>query len=62
MTNNNPISATQYRARPEPGLVSRYGAIGIAALAAALKFKSATKNPTYAPVPLALNKWITDDA
>jgi hypothetical protein len=36
--------------REEQSLDSRYGAIGISAVAAALVFKSENKNPAYAPV------------
>ena len=36
-------------ARSGPDLDSRYGEIGISAVAAALQFKCETKNPAYAP-------------
>ena len=36
--------------RDEPHLDRCYGDIGISALAAALRYASATKNPAYAPV------------
>ena len=55
MSNNNIVPGTEERGQPEPSLDSRYGAIGISALAAALKFKTATKNPAYAPVALPLD-------
>ena len=62
ISNNNIVPGTEERGRHEPSLDSRYGAIGISALAAALKFKTATKNPAYAPVALPLDKWLADDA
>ena len=34
----------------EPNLDSRYGEIGIPAVAAALRYQSEVKNPAYAPV------------
>ena len=36
--------------QPKVALDSRYGAIGISALAAALHYQSEAKNPAYAPV------------
>ena len=38
--------------RPDLGL--RYGAIGISAVAAALRYPCDAKNPRYAPVEMAL--------
>jgi hypothetical protein len=35
--------------RDEPNLDSRYGEIGISAVAAALRYQSEMKNPAYAP-------------
>jgi hypothetical protein len=43
-----------------PDLDSRYGEIGIAAVAAALRFKSEAKNPAYAPVESRADKWLAD--
>jgi hypothetical protein len=52
--------------REEPSLDSRYGEIGISAVAAAVQFKSKAKNPTYAPsdshsssAPLAMGRDLT---
>ena len=36
---------------PQPALDSRYGQIGISAVAAAAQYQGATKNPAYAPTP-----------
>jgi hypothetical protein len=36
-------------AREEPELDRRYGAIGISAVAAAVRYQSDCKNPAYAP-------------
>jgi hypothetical protein len=36
--------------RKEPNLDSRYGEIGIPAVAAALRYQSEARNPAYAPV------------
>jgi hypothetical protein len=40
----------------EPNLDSRYGEIGISAVAAALRYRSEAKNPAYAPVVPQLDK------
>ena len=44
MTTKNPTAA-QSQARSDADLDSRYGAIGIPAVAAALQFKGEVKNP-----------------
>jgi hypothetical protein len=41
-------------------LDSRYGEIGIPALAAALRFQSEVKNPAYAPAEPKLDRWRVD--
>jgi hypothetical protein len=41
---------TRTQDQPEVALDSRYGAIGISAVAAALQYRSEAKNPAYAPV------------
>ena len=41
---------THAQDRPKVTLDSRYGAIGISAVAAALHYQSEAKNPAYAPV------------
>ena len=50
MSNNNVAQGSETARRNEPNLDSRYGEIGISAVAAALQFKCETKNPAYAPV------------
>ena len=50
MSNNNVAQGSEDARRNEPNLDSRYGEIGISAVAAALQFKCETKNPAYAPV------------
>ena len=49
MTKKPTGSSNQNARRPEVKLDSRYGAIGISAVAAALQFKCEAKNPAYAP-------------
>jgi hypothetical protein len=48
MTTKNPTAA-QSQARSDADLDSRYGAIGIPAVAAALHFKGEVKNPVAPP-------------
>ena len=43
--------------RKGSNLDSRYGEIGISAVAAALRYQSEVKNPAYAPVVHQLDKW-----
>ncbi len=50
MTKKNAAAAAENARGTEPDLDSRYGTIGISALAAALQFQSEIKNPAYAPV------------
>jgi len=50
MTKKNTAPSTQQGRSREPTLDSRYGEIGISALAAALQFKSKAKNPAHVPV------------
>jgi hypothetical protein len=50
MTKKNTAPSTQQGRSREPNLDSRYGKIGISALAAALQFKSKAKNPAHVPV------------
>jgi len=50
MTKNNAAKTLDKSPRNEPNLDSRYGEIGISAVAAALQYKSVAKNPAYAPV------------
>jgi hypothetical protein len=51
MTKKTTKPSKQNTRREEQALDTRYGEIGISAVAAALKFKSESKNPAaYAPV------------
>src|SRR5262249_58379094 len=57
MTKNNAAQAGESPCRNESSLDSRYGEIGISAVAAALQYQSEVKNPAYAPVVHQLDKW-----
>jgi hypothetical protein len=50
MTKKNAVEPVRKPARSEPNLDSRYGEIGISAVAAALQYTGEAKNPAYAPV------------
>jgi hypothetical protein len=50
MTKKNAAQPVEKSPGKGPNLDSRYGEIGISAVAAALHYKSAAKNPAYAPV------------
>jgi hypothetical protein len=54
--------ANQGARRAEPNLDSRYGEIGISAVAAALQYQSEVKNPAYAPAVHKLEKWAAEMA
>jgi hypothetical protein len=56
MTKKNGMPSAQKSAPDEQNLDSRYGEIGISAVAAALHYKSEAKNPAYAPVVPRLDK------
>jgi len=56
MTSKNAAGTAQNAQRTEAGLERKYGEIGISAVAAALRYKSATKNPAYAPVVVQPDK------
>jgi hypothetical protein len=49
MIKNNAAQAGENACRNESSLDSRYGEIGIPAVAAALQYRSEVKNPAYAP-------------
>jgi hypothetical protein len=58
MTKNNAAQSGENACRDESSLDSRYGEIGISAVAAALQYQSKVKNPAYAPpVVHQLDKW-----
>ena len=56
MTKKNTSESEVKAPRGAPNLDSRYGEIGISAVAASLQYKSAAKNPAYAPVVPQLDK------
>ena len=56
MTKKNAAETLDKAPRNEPNLDSRYGQIGISAVAAALQYRSEAKNPAYAPVAPRLDK------
>jgi hypothetical protein len=60
MTKKNAAKSNENARRNEPKLDSRYGEIGISAVAAALPYQSEVKNPAYAPVDPRLDKWLAD--
>ena len=62
MTKNNAAPSKDNACRDESNLDSRYGQIGISAVAAALPYQSDVKNPAYAPAVHRLDKWIADKA
>jgi hypothetical protein len=48
-----PPNSERLPSRPRTDLDSKYGAIGISAVAAALRYQGQTRNPAYAPAPAA---------
>src|SRR5262249_39249018 len=56
MTKNNAAQSGENACRNESSLDSRYGEIGISAVAAALRYQSEVKNPAYAPVVHQLDR------
>jgi hypothetical protein len=58
MRKNNAAQSNENARCNEPNLDSRYGEIGISAVAAALQYQSEVKNPAYAPAVHQLDKWI----
>jgi hypothetical protein len=62
MTKKNAAASSQNNSRNEPTLDSRYGEIGISAVAAALRYQSEVKNPAYAPVAAQPEKWLSEAA
>jgi hypothetical protein len=60
MSNNNVAQGEEDVRGKSPNLDSRYGEIGIPAVAAALQFKCEAKNPAYAPVVPQPDKRLAD--
>jgi hypothetical protein len=61
MTKNNNAGQSNASAR-EPNLDSRYGEIGISAVAAALPYRSEVKASTDESMSQRLDKWIAETA
>ena len=57
MIKNNATQSSENARRNESSLDSRYGEIGIPAVAAALQYRSEVKNPAYAPAVHQTQKW-----
>ena len=62
MTKKNTGQPSQNNQRDEPNLDSRYGEIGISAVAAAVQYKSKAKSPADAPVARQSDRWMADAA
>lgn len=62
MTKKNAAQSNENSRRAEPNLDSRYGQIGISAVAAAMRYQSEVKNPAYAPAVHEIDKWIAETA
>jgi hypothetical protein len=62
MTKNNAAQCRDNARRDESNLDSRYGQIGISAVAAALPYQSEVRNPAYAPAVHRLDNWVADKA
>ena len=62
MTKKNAAKSSENAGRNEPNLDSRYGKIGISAVAAALQYQGEIKNPADAPVAPQPDKRLADVA
>ena len=62
MIKNNAAQSSENACRNESSLDSRYGEIGIPAVAAALQYRSEVKNPAYAPAVDQREKWTAEMA
>jgi hypothetical protein len=62
MTKNNAGQSNANASAREPNLDSRYGEIGISAVAAALPYRSEVKAPTDESMAQKLDKWIAEMA
>jgi hypothetical protein len=62
MTKKNAAKTKQNAGRVELNLDSRYGEIGISAVAAALQYKSKVKSSADAPVAQRSDRWSADAA
>jgi hypothetical protein len=62
MTKNNAAQSGENARRDQSSLDSRYGEIGISAVAAALPYQSEVKNPAYVPAVHQPDKWTAEMA
>ncbi len=62
MTKNNAAQAKHSAGVAEPNLDSRYGEIGISAVAAALPYRSEVKKLAEAPASQPLDRWLAEMA
>ena len=62
MIKNNSAQAGENACRNESSLDSRYGEIGISAVAAALQYAGSTKTVADAPVVRQQDKWLAEVA
>ena len=60
MIKNNAAQSGENARRNESSLDSRYGEIGISAVAAALQYASSTKTVADAPVVRQQDKWLAE--
>ena len=60
MTKKNAAQSNENARRDEPKLDSRYGEIGISAVAAALQYASSTKTVADAPIVRQQDKWLAE--
>ena len=62
MTKKNAAQSNESARRDAPNLDSRYGEIGISAVAAALPYRSEAKKAAYAASDNERDKWIAESA
>jgi hypothetical protein len=62
MTKKNAAQSNESTRREQSNLDSRYGAIGISAVAAALPYRNEPKQAAYAASDNELDKWIAESA
>jgi hypothetical protein len=62
MTKKTAAKSNHNSHRDEPNLGSRYGEIGISAVAAALQYKTEAKTPAPAPDARHWDRWAADAA
>jgi hypothetical protein len=60
MKSTNAAQSTKTASRKVPDLTVRYGAIGISAVAAAMRYQSDVTSPTDAPAVYELDRWTAE--